>query len=454
MSLPEVLSEAVNCSDIRNPIELYDGGLVIDYPGKSIAGGGKLELSLTPDPDIRFTVQPNSPDVVPDVGDASLRIPDLGTTIPVIVTGAHVTSEAGATLLEGVPKGQVVVVGGENISSVIFHVTDFHDYFGHPIREKSGHHSWTGRLNLAAHDWEITIDAVSDLRERRNAATKYGGTPVTHTGKLERRGGEPFTGCDCGELLGLIQAFLSFVRGRWVAPLVATGFDRQGNRIWRDWTLWRSEKAPAVDSWCPVQDIKFVESLFPRFFQRWADPVWRELLRPAIGSYLQGNKQNWLDDSIIFAQIVLEMIADFVLVEQTRLRATTASGATNEDRLSLLFQHIPIPIDVPEQLAGLRRFMNSMGLSSGLAAMTCIRNACIHHNADGRRLTARLASEELAFYDASRLALWYADLCLLWLLGYEGRYQSRVHAKWAGETEAVPWEKPLEYLSLSESSPS
>jgi hypothetical protein len=41
------------------------------------------------------------------------------------------------------------------------------------------------------------------------------------------------------------------------------------------------------------------------------------------------------------------------------------------------------------------------------------------------------------------LSLWYSELCLLWLLGYEGRYQSRIHSKWVGETEEVPWEKPF-----------
>ena len=53
---------------------------------------------------------------------------------------------------------------------------------------------------------------------------------------------------------------------------IATGFDRQGKQVWRDWTLWRSEKAPSADSWCPVHGMDVIEKFFPRFYERWMDP--------------------------------------------------------------------------------------------------------------------------------------------------------------------------------------
>ena len=114
-----------------------------------------------------FLCNPSPQYAVPNLGDASLRVPAVDATLPVIVTGGHVTSDVGTTRIEGVSKGGAAVGDAEDIDSMIFHVTDFHDYFGHPIREGTGRHSWTGRLNLSARDWVVTIDAVADVREAR-----------------------------------------------------------------------------------------------------------------------------------------------------------------------------------------------------------------------------------------------------------------------------------------------
>ncbi|MCX6834558.1 MAG: glutamate--tRNA ligase family protein, partial [candidate division Zixibacteria bacterium] len=441
---PEALEAAVDFSAPEKPIPLHEGQLVLRYEDRFLQGTGIVALHILPTPAVRFQLCIESLAAKPECGQARLEIPELAFSVEALVTRLQIKSGEPATI-SGIPNGESMVGTGENLSSVVFHLTGFHDYIGGSIRDKVAHHFWAGRLNLAARDWLITIDAVSNLGERREAAARYGGTPVTHVGKLERCDGAPFTSTDCNEVITLVQFFLSFVRGRWVTPLIPVGFDHRGNRVWQDWTLRRIGRDPGFDSWCPVHDIRYVESLFPQFCARWMDSTWREFLRPAINTYLHGNKQGLLDDTIIFAQIVLEMAADFILVEQTGQFPATTTEAAAAERIRLLFQRVSIPTEIPDQLANLRRFAETEQTSSGLEVVTRIRNACVHHNAEGRRFLARLASEKYAFYDASRLALWYADLCLLWLIGYDGRYQSRIHAKWVGETETVPWAKPLEY---------
>jgi glutamyl-tRNA synthetase len=444
--LPIAIQEVVDFSHTTTPIVLHDGHLNILYPSEQVTGRGRLELRLAPSPAITFSMDSTPVHSWPLVGEAELRIPDLGLSVPAIVTRAQPTSEMGTIRLEGVPNGPMVVGRDESLDSVVFHVTDFHDFVGHAVRNATANCAWSGRLCLAAENWLITVDAVPDHLERRQVATKSGGIPITHVGRIERKDATPFTGKQCEELLSTIHFFLSFVRGQWVAPLIPVGFDKRGDPIWRDLTLRRTSRAPSFNSWCPIHHIGHVEALFPKFFRRWMDPVWREFLRPAIGSYLHANRQGLLDDTVIFAQIVLEMIADFVFMEQSGSSDEAASGIEVVDRIGRLFQRIGIPTALPDKLVVLRQFADAEGLSSGLAVIASIRNACVHHNAHGRRLLARLNATKHAFYDASRLALWYTDLCLLWLLGYEGRYQSRVHAEWVGETEAVPWTKAGEYL--------
>ena len=117
------------------------------------------------------------------------------------------------------------------------------------------------------------------------------------------------------------------------------------------------------------------------------------------------------------------MIADFVLFEQAGAVPVVAPEGTTAQKINLLLQRASIPTEIPEKLAGLRTFAESEQLSSGLALVMRVRDACVHLNADGRHLLDRLEQQQKhGFYDVTRLALWYSDLCLLWLTGYEGRY--------------------------------
>jgi hypothetical protein len=448
-ALPESLQEAVDFSDPGKPIKLFDGQLAIAYSDGSVVGPGKLELRLAPSPEIGFHLEPSSSWTSPwntaHIGDAELRIPELDISVPALVTHSHVASGKGTWHLEGVPNGRVAIGGSRALHHVIFHLADFLDYSGAPVRDGAARRVWAGRLNLTAGGWAVTIDKTPDAAKRRATASEIGGTPITHVARLERVAAEAFSATDCGEMLGVLQQFLSFVRGQWVAPLISVGFDNHGARVWQDWTMWRVQSDPGFESWCPVRQMGNVQAMFPRFHERWMDPVWREIIGVAIGSYLQANQQRAVDDSIIAAQIVLESLAEFVLVEHGSAVGAASPAPRFAQKVVQLLARVGIPTEIPDPLKSLRDFAEAEHLDTGADAIMRIRNACVHPTMERRKFLDRLRSYQRAFYDASRLALWYTDLCLLWFLGFRGKYQSRVHAKFVGETEPVPWSQPLPY---------
>ncbi len=441
--LPLALHESRGFFDPDSPeksVQLYSGGLMVASSGKSISGGGQVELDLAPSPEIQFSLTPDSQHSMPPLGEGELRIPELNASVPVLLSHYQVTSSSGTKLLEGHTNGRFAFGDGSALQRVIFHVTDFVDFFGTPIRDESARHSWAGRMKLIAGGWDIIIDAVPNAKERRDAMRNSGGVPITHVGLLKRSDGGVFSAEDGRELLESLRYFLSFTRGHWVAPLIQVGFGVEGRSVWQDWTLWRIRHNRAFESWCPLHQIAYVESFFPNFLARWENQVCQETIRAAIGSYLESNSQGSLESSIISAVITLETVAEFVLVERA---GASESRLAPYEKIAQLLELAGIPKEIPEPLPRLRKVANAERSRSGLEVVAHVRNACLHPTRESRSFLERLASERHAFYDVSRLALWYSDICLLWYLGFEGRYQSRVHAQWVGETEPVPWRAPL-----------
>jgi len=67
-------------------------------------------------------------------------------------------------------------------------------------------------------------------------------------------------------------------------------------------------------------------------------------------------------------------------------------------------------------------------------AITDIRNSLVHATGNKKYVHG-------CYVDAWKLSLWYLDLSVLALCGYDGTYTSRLTAKYVTESGAVPWGK-------------
>ncbi len=110
------------------------------------------------------------------------------------------------------------------------------------------------------------------------------------------------------------------------------------------------------------------------------------------------------------------------------------------DRLRLLLSEAKIPLEVPAGLSALETYAptttgGKSKWSDGPQALTEIRNLLVHPTKPLRALDIPGA----VMHDTANLAIWYLQLALMFLVGYEDTYVSRVEG-W--QKRPVPWTVP------------
>ena len=146
-----------------------------------------------------------------------------------------------------------------------------------------------------------------------------------------------------------------------------------------------------------------------------------------------------IEGSIVLTQAALEMVAWHLLIEDKKI--CSVSGFRNlpaEDKIRLLLNYCGIPFSIPQSLPDL--------IAEGLAfnwdgplAITQIRNALVH--GQPKPLETELNRDHSARHDTWCLGLWYLELALLKLFGFEGKYFNRVKRESYSFAcvDTVPW---------------
>ena len=113
----------------------------------------------------------------------------------------------------------------DQLSQLLFHVPNFRHYFGDNIGTADGMKAWVGRARMEFDPWQVTLDELPGSNARDHALRTAGGYALTHVGTLKRKDGATFSGAEATSTLVTLANFLSFFRGRWVAPILWVGRD-------------------------------------------------------------------------------------------------------------------------------------------------------------------------------------------------------------------------------------
>lgn len=415
-----------------------DSSLLWTVVVRSVAGRkpaehieGTVSLALTPVPQVR--VQGELGELLWKLPFSDgLPAPDLPatTTVPDAPTAL---SEVGDASWLG-PLGGYVVGETKAVRRVIFHLANFGPMTGAFISD--GVNSWSGRVVLTAGPWVVTIDARSELRDILAKAGEHGGYAITHTCSLERRDGRLFAFARCQDLLTCLTWCLWFCRGSAPAVLVPVGFDPENRPRWTRWAV------PHVD---PVPDHHWqwfdeargreqLAELFPLFVQRYSDPLWQRSLVLAIRNYADATVMGTLQRNVILAQVGLESLAFTHLVKATQRLQPNQFTPPVSQHIRRFLQDAGIPTAIPRTFYGLRG-VRANAPWDGPAAVAWLRNDIVHANrnrVDGRRWRV--------WYQGWQLAVWYLELAVLAVVGYEGTYRNRLSGNaYMGAVEPVPW---------------
>jgi hypothetical protein len=270
-----------------------------------------------------------------------------------------------------------------------------------------------------------------ELREKLDAE---GGFAITNVGRIEHADGKAFSKRKAADLLTALYYFISFCRGIWCGPVLSVG-ELQGVTTWAQWVPWRLSSWRYRMSWWPGYEWRQepkISRAFSGFMTLWNRPLWREPLKNCIHWYVESNSNaGGLEGGIILIQTALELLSWLVAVEDPKTRTYTEHQFNNsrafpaDVRIRHLLAVLRIPSAVPpSDLPALAAALPHLGNQDGVAAIVNIRNAVIHPRKTKR--TALAYTTIPARVQALTLGLWFLEIAMLRLFGYQGLHYSRL----------------------------
>ena len=430
---------------INEPILLYEGSLDIDQGERKVSGPGSITFRWLPVPAPRFQIEHSASKNDLALGYALLSVRGAIMASKAIVDNSRLDISGTKKSWEASGWFSTLETGkgkGTELTSVIFHVPNFVDFLGSPIRERGKQQVRMARAVFEGEGWRVVLDALSTTNEKFLAQLKgNGGYAITHVGRFERVNGESFNTEAARDFMGSLCYFLSFCRGMWIAPVLPVGFDSKGTRAWEEWRDWTIDRFLSVNRWINEFSTESFSGAFPGFLSRSMDKTWGEPIRLSLWWYMESNKRaGGHEGSMILAQSAFELLAWTLLVEDHRiLSADGFEKLPASDKLRLLLSHCKIPLAVPVHLIELQKLSKKHNWADGPHAITEMRNSLTHPKPKKRSRV--LDAEPIAVFEAWSLSIWYLELVLLWLFEYKGSYTNLLRRGCTSQeaVELVPW---------------
>ena len=158
----------------------------------------------------------------------------------------------------------------------------------------------------------------------------------------------------------------------------------------------------------------------------------------AVYWYVEANGHAGLvDGSIIMIQTGLELIYNWLLIEQKKLIiGDDAANITSANKIRILLSEIAVsPGFFPDQYIDLK----NADTIDAPDALVKIRNALAHGQEKKRMALLKIPS--LTKVHALHLGIWYVELSLLKILGFNGLYKRRGSNDNTMLKCPVPWAK-------------
>jgi hypothetical protein len=450
------LNPVYTTSEINESIILYDGELELEQNGQTFSGEGTItfEWLLFPGTAITFRSETGSTkfniqeEYFINASRASISIQVLRQSAPyysVSLSGSEISF-----------LGDAHIGSGKNLSYVVFHIVNFHEYlFGMPCE-------------VELEGWRLTFRSLNTSENHTQQLKSTGGFAITHVGRLERSDRAVFNAQESLSFLDTCAHALSFARGLSIPIVLPVGYDSENNKIWEFWGSRRHGSSwKNVSTWFPVLEVAPLaideNGLLPtnknslpashrhpydfslqkllHGFSKWQQE-WE--IEPHLGNvytvlniYLEANLISTVEVRIILIQTALELSALVHLVNVKKCFSKTSfKRKDTHEKIKILLTCLKIPTIIPgSDLPELNRYANTQNPPWDFTcALSKVRNDFIHAKKKYPDLTIE-AKEELC-----RLGLHYLELVLLALMDYDGGYINRCfmhHESW--KPIPVPW---------------
>lgn len=330
----------------------------------------------------------------------------------------------------GIVSNSKLETKSQLISKMTFCIVNFLDFLGSVV--KYGNLGYKGRTKLFYEQWEIIIDKRYDYsKKNRDVFGKLkslAGYSITHIGCIQRIDQKAFMPEDVEHILKSVQWLLSFAAGRYVGICVLEGFN-DGYQVWKKYQTPIMSNWYKQITWFPKQDSKSLEILFPLVLKKQEDPLWNKVLWEILWWYIEPQSKMFVEKKVVSVQVALETLSWVYLVEDGNVLSKTKYGNFSAaQRIKYLLSEFSIDVTIPESLNDYLFF------DDGPSLFVTFRNDIVHPS---RKPKFKENKTKLKILN---LGIWYLEMAILGILGYQGKYVNRLKLPlWEGEYENVPW---------------
>lgn len=403
-------------------------------------GEAKAELLMSPRPRIRLTIENLSRNTTSfDIGRdlfPAVEVEDTWFSTTAESSFDHLTDPSSEVrLILNQPEGQPAT-DSEMTDEMVFWVVNLPPLGFDSMDRSQAEQPFTFSID----GWTWDFQSLSDALQRSESAADPNEYTLTHLCRL-RRTKTCFSLSAGLEAMTRMDTLLSFVVGRRVASIVPSvgGQDSRSVLLWGT-ALSIVDTAQGLRTWCPTPVSESLKLLLPGYWSGIQDPPTEEWLKRAINLFAATNRHaSYVDLELIHVASALELLSWVLLVKTT----TSLSKGRFErlplhDTIRLALGAAGISAAIPEQSDSLRSVLPDAAdlIVDGPAAIATIRNAMVHPS--DKNISRIDKWDGSLYYDALKLALMYTELLILWLVGYDGRYVSRVEG---GRPRSVPWKQ-------------
>lgn len=442
-------------------------------PELDVSGIGEVNLQLSPDPHMEWSFRHGGV----SVDGHPAPIDKWPVMIPPSSFSGEFATRAGPGGPPDIPAGRVVSGGRSRVMTTIefgdrtspldeirFYFVNFQVWFLTEHVRRNGATDQLAGMRLCANEWRVEIERRTDFSGVQVHIEGRRGYGITHHCRLWRAGadGSPdsFSFDEAEPVLELVALFASFVRGGMVGLALPVGYtkDESSFERWcvsavdpgrypdphRPWPLpgWyplyrpRGYEDPHPATWLP----SLFETLAMKFLHPDTDTrrFWQGVFRELVYTYADAERSD-KERAIVPACTALETLGWSILVVQEKWltgdrHPDRGRGGyerlTAADRLRLLLRWAGVTPEIPAHLSKLQaKAADNNGKMDGSDLITWTRNRVVHPDKHDQ-LPDGLAPESWM------LAMWYAELIILKLLGYDGYFRNRLNGE---AVERVPW---------------
>ncbi len=441
--IPDRIDPSVEVVRPNEPLIIYSGEFELQSAHHRTLVRGQIVFQWLPDIGARFSGV--------GIDDALFKSDDRFETVSIVIDGStlgrsHLTQisfgdewEISGRLIGAVVMGDRSV----QVTKAVFSLPCLRSFDGTVVKKISGSNVQTSRSRLVLEnsDFVITIDKTYDFETRLNLLRSEGGFHILYGGTVEKKKGS-FNQSELHELITSFSHFLIFINGRRCCPVILKG-THDGETIWADYSGYTSDSFKTVPAWTSPINSSGISELWNAWSEIAKDELDFDFLKTVMHWYGEANSNTALvEGSVMLAQTALELIYNWWIVEKNgTLLGNDATNLSAANKIRLILNQLQGTRDIPTSLANLTSYQQ--GLTEridGPESFVRIRNAIVHANEDKRKTLSKIPN--LARYEALQLGLWYVELALLRILGFNGKYTNRCKGGgWVGQhEETVPWQ--------------